>query len=61
VETSNNPIAIVANRMTINFLLLRFGLIVGIRGGVPTPLYYNDIRLVDVVVSLATSEFGGVI
>src|ERR1700722_613213 len=47
--------------MTINFLLLRFGLMVGIRGSVPTPLDYNDIRLSDVVVSSATSEFRGVV
>lgn len=60
-ETSNNPIAVVATRMTINFPLLRFGLMVGIEGGMPTPFNYNNIRLSDVVVSLATSEFEGVL
>jgi nucleoside phosphorylase len=60
-ETSNNPAAAVATRMTINFPSLRFGLMVGIGGGVPAPLNYNDIRLGDVVVSSATGELGGVV
>jgi hypothetical protein len=47
--------------MTINFPLLRFGLMVGIGGGAPTPPNYNDIRLGDVVVSSATGEFEGVV
>jgi hypothetical protein len=34
---------------------------VSIRGGASTPPNYNDIRLGDVVVSLATGEFGGVV
>ncbi len=60
-ETGNNPAAAVATRMIINFPLLRFGLMVGIGGGVPTPPDYDDIRLGDVVVSSATGEFGGVV
>ena len=60
-ETGNNPAAAVATRMSINFPSLRFGLMVGIGGGVPTPPDYNDIRLGDVVVSSATGELGGVV
>jgi nucleoside phosphorylase len=60
-ETSNNPAAAVATRMSMNFPSLKFGLMVGIGGGVPSPPDYNDIRLGDVVVSSATGEFGGVV
>ena len=60
-ETGNNPAATVATRMTMNFPALKFGLMVGIGGGVPTPPEYNDIRLGDVVVSSAAGEFGGVV
>jgi nucleoside phosphorylase len=60
-ETGNNPAATVATRMVQNFPSIRFGLMVGIGGGVPTPPNYNDIRLGDVVVSSATGEFGGVV
>src|SRR5436190_24182059 len=49
-ETGTNPAATVATRMTLNFPSLRFGLMVGIGGGVPTPPDYSDIRLGDVVV-----------
>jgi nucleoside phosphorylase len=60
-ETGNNPAASVAARMTMNFPSLKFGLMVGIGGGVPSPPNYDDIRLGDVVVSSATGEFGGVV
>jgi hypothetical protein len=60
-ETGNNPVATVATRMTMNFPSLKFGLIVGIGGGVPSPPDYNDIRLGVVAVSSATGEFGGVV
>ncbi len=60
-ETGTNPAAAVATRMLINFPLLKFGLMVGIGGGVPTPPDYDDIRLGDVVVSSPTGESGGVV
>ncbi|RHZ49492.1 uncharacterized protein CDV56_102722 [Aspergillus thermomutatus] len=45
--------------MLSTFRSIRFGLLVGIGGGVPTPKV--DIRLGDVVVSTPTGEFGGVV
>ena len=55
----NDPAAAVATRMTATFKNLRFGLMVGIGGGVPTADV--DIRLGDVVVSQAEKTFGGVV
>jgi nucleoside phosphorylase len=49
----------VATQMLSNFKWLRFGLMVGIGGGVPSEK--NDIRLGDVVVSKPIGTFGGVI
>jgi nucleoside phosphorylase len=49
----------VANQMLSSFQQLRFGLMVGIGGGVPSQ--DNDIRLGDVVVSKPTGIFGGVV
>jgi hypothetical protein len=43
----------------VTFLTLRFGLMVGIGGGVPSEAY--DIRLGDVAVSQPARTFGGVI
>jgi nucleoside phosphorylase len=51
--------AAVALNMLSSFKWLRFGLMVGIGGGVPSQ--ENDIRLGDVVVSKPTGTFGGVI
>lgn len=51
--------ALVATQMLITFRGLRFGLMVGIGGGVPSK--EHDIRLGDVVVSTPTRVFGGVI
>src|ERR1700722_13678740 len=51
--------ATVANQMLFTFRSIRFGLMVGIGGGVPTK--EADIRLGDVVVSKPTGEFGGVV
>ncbi|KAN0070804.1 hypothetical protein V8E54_010969 [Elaphomyces granulatus] len=51
--------ATVAAHMRITFPSIRFGLIVGIGGGVPGT--NNDIRLGDVVVSKPTGGFGGVV
>jgi nucleoside phosphorylase len=49
----------VAIRMFASFKWLRFGLMVGIGGGVPS--HDHDIRLGDVVVSKPSGTFGGVI
>jgi nucleoside phosphorylase len=49
----------VATQMLSSFTRLRFGLMVGIGGGVPCD--ENDIRLGDVVVSKPTGSSGGVI
>ncbi|KAN0070712.1 hypothetical protein V8E54_010877 [Elaphomyces granulatus] len=51
--------ATVAAHMRITFPSIRFGLMVGIGGGVPSTK--NDIRLGDVVVSKPTGSFGGVV
>ncbi|KAN0070150.1 hypothetical protein V8E54_011731 [Elaphomyces granulatus] len=51
--------AAVVAPMRITFPSVRFGLMVGIGGGVPSTK--NDIRLGDVVVSKPTSAFGGVV
>src|SRR5215471_3106469 len=48
-QTGNNSAAIVAARMRSSFAGIRFGLMVGIGGGVPSK--EHDIRLGDVVVS----------
>jgi nucleoside phosphorylase len=48
-----------ATQMLSSFKWLRFGLMVGIGGGVPSE--NDDIRLGDVVVSKPTATFGGVI
>ncbi|KAN0082005.1 hypothetical protein V8E54_003303 [Elaphomyces granulatus] len=50
--------AAVAANMRTTFPSIRFGLMVGIGGGVPSTK--NDIRLGDVVVSKPTGAFGGV-
>ncbi|EEA22878.1 hypothetical protein EYB25_005646 [Talaromyces marneffei] len=49
----------VASQMRLTFPGIRFGLMVGIAGGVPTA--DHDIRLGDVVVGKPTRDFGGVI
>src|ERR1700761_17531 len=55
----NNPAAVVATQMRATFKSLRFGLMVGIGGGVPSA--ETDIRLGDVVVSQPYKGHGGVI
>jgi nucleoside phosphorylase len=50
--------AVVATRMDTTFRRLRFGLLVGIAGGVPDE---KDIRLGDVVVSKGDGRSGGVV
>jgi nucleoside phosphorylase len=55
----NNPAAAVATQMRATFKGLRFGLMVGIGGGVPSA--EMDIRLGDVVISQPNKTFGGVV
>ncbi|PSN59120.1 hypothetical protein BS50DRAFT_614690 [Corynespora cassiicola Philippines] len=55
----NNPAATVATQMRAAFRGVRFGLMVGIGGGVPSA--EADIRLGDVVVSKPYQTFGGVV
>jgi nucleoside phosphorylase len=55
----NNPAAAVATQMRATFKSVRFGLMVGIGGGVPSA--EADIRLGDVVVSQPSQGHGGVI
>jgi nucleoside phosphorylase len=55
----NNPAAVVATQMKATFRRIRFGLMVGIGGGVPSAA--ADIRLGDVVVSQPDKTFGGVV
>src|SRR3954462_3948661 len=55
----NNPAAAVAAQMRATFKGIRFGLMVGIGGGVPSAEV--DIRLGDVVVSQPHQTFGGVV
>jgi nucleoside phosphorylase len=55
-EVGNNASATVATRMTSTFPSIKFGLMVGIGGGVP-PI----VRLGDVVVSTPADGFGGVV
>ena len=50
--------SVVATQMEATFRKLRFGLLVGIVGGV---LDKNDVRLSDVVVSKGDGRFGGVV
>ncbi|KAF3154968.1 hypothetical protein TWF569_010588 [Orbilia oligospora] len=53
------PAATVAVRMFSTFTKLRFCLLVGIGGGVPSP--EHDIRLGDIVVSVPAGQHGGVV
>lgn len=54
-----NPAATVANNLLRTFKSIRFGLMVGIGGGAPSP--QHDIRLGDVVISQPSETLGGVI
>ena len=55
----NNPAGVVATQMKAAFKGIRFGLMVGIGGGVPSAEV--DIRLGDVVISQPDKTFGGVV
>lgn len=56
-----NAAATVARDMLRTFTGLRFGLLVGIGGGIPNLLAGRDIRLGDIVVSQPEDTFGGVV
>jgi nucleoside phosphorylase len=56
----NNRAASVATQLLTDFRSIRFGLLVGIGGGVPGE-DEDDIRLGDVVISKPTATFGGVV
>jgi nucleoside phosphorylase len=58
-QTGTNSAATVATQMRYSFGKIRFGLMVGIGGGVPSK--EHDIRLGDVVVSIPGKLDGGVI
>ena len=58
-QTGTNSATTVAMQMKRTFHSIRFGLMVGIGGGVPSDKV--DIRLGDVVVSQPFAEYGGVI
>ncbi|KAF2396578.1 hypothetical protein EJ06DRAFT_225929, partial [Trichodelitschia bisporula] len=58
-QMGTTPAASVVARMQSTFSSIRFGLMVGIGGGVPSSK--NDIRLGDVVVSQPSNGHGGVI
>src|SRR6266516_7144386 len=60
-ETGTNSAATVATQLLNDFPSIRFGLLVGIGGGIPDQDNAIDIRLGDVVVSKSTDTFGGVI
>ena len=57
--------ATVAAQLLNDFKSIRFGLLVGIGGGIPDEDYddeeLEDIRLGDIVVSMPTGQFGGVV
>ncbi|KAF2024462.1 purine and uridine phosphorylase [Setomelanomma holmii] len=55
----NNPAATVATQMRATFKQIRFGLMVGIDGGVPSA--EADVRLGDVVISQPHGTFAGVV
>ena len=58
-KTGNNSAAAVAAQMKLKFTSIRFGLMVGVGGGVPSA--ESDVRLGDVVVSQPYMGHGGVI
>jgi nucleoside phosphorylase len=61
-KIGTNSAAAVAIQLLNDFSSIRFGLLVGIGGGVPDEEEdSNDIRLGDVVISKPTASFGGVV
>jgi nucleoside phosphorylase len=59
-EIGTDRAAIVATQLLNEFKSIRFGLLIGIGGGIPVE-GEHDIRLGDVVVSKPTATFGGVV
>lgn len=59
-ETGNSNATTVAIQLLNDFRFIRFGLLVGVGGGIPGE-EEHDIRLGDVVVSRPTATFGGVV
>src|SRR5271156_4984779 len=60
-EIGTNSAATVATQLLNDFPSVRFGLLVGIGGGVPGQEGEDDIRLGDIVVSKPTGTLGGVV
>jgi nucleoside phosphorylase len=60
-QAGSNPAATVVTQMRMNFPNLRFGLLVGIGGGVPVKTDNGIIRLGDVVVSKPTGGHSGTV
>jgi nucleoside phosphorylase len=60
-QPGNNPAATVVTQMRMTFPNLRFGLLVGIGGGVPVKTDNGTIRLGDVVVSKTAGENSGAV
>ncbi|KAI8265624.1 hypothetical protein K4K58_011032 [Colletotrichum sp. SAR11_239] len=60
-QMGTNSAATVASQMRSSFESLRFGLLVGIGGGVPNLEDDVDIRLGDIVISQPSGQHGGVI
>ncbi|KAH0536395.1 hypothetical protein FGG08_006745 [Glutinoglossum americanum] len=58
-QMGTNSAAAVASQMRLKFTSIRFGLMVGIGGGVPGA--GHDVRLGDVVISQPHSQHGGVV
>lgn len=58
-QMGTNSASAVASEMKSRFPSLRFGVLVGIGGGVPSP--ESDIRLGDVVISQPVGQYGGVV
>ncbi|KAF4444217.1 ankyrin repeat domain-containing 50 [Fusarium acutatum] len=58
-QLGTSSAAVIATRMKSTFTAIRFGLMVGIGGGVPSD--QADIRLGDVVISQPTKQNGGVV
>jgi nucleoside phosphorylase len=58
-DIGSHPASAVAIRMLATFPNLKIGLMVGIGGGVPSK--EHDIRLGDIVVSIPSNGFGGVV
>jgi nucleoside phosphorylase len=60
-QLGNNPAATVVTQMRMTFPNLRFGLLVGIGGGVPVKTDNGMIRLGDVVVSKPAGQHSGAV